>query len=95
MKNLSHRPEISKRNHSIRHISGQGLTEYLIIVAMIAIACVGGASYFGDSIKATFLSLGSDLTGGEVVDRVAETSTSRIKAETDTNSQTTLRNYNN
>jgi Flp pilus assembly pilin Flp len=95
MKNLSHRPGLLERNHSSRHISGQGLTEYLIIVAIIAIACVGAASFFGDSVKANFLSLGSDLTGGEVVDRVAETSTSRAKAETDTNSQTTLRNYNN
>ncbi|MBX2878391.1 MAG: hypothetical protein KTR32_00585 [Granulosicoccus sp.] len=95
MKNLSHRPKNYLGDCSSRKITGQGLTEYLIIVAIVAIACVGAASFFGDTIKANFLALGSDLTGGEAVDRVAETSTSRAKAKTDTNSKTTLGNYNN
>ncbi|MBX2880541.1 MAG: hypothetical protein KTR32_11440 [Granulosicoccus sp.] len=74
-------------------ISGQGLIEYLIIVALVGIAAVGAASYFGDSVKASFLALGTELTGGKEVDMVAETKTTRAKAKKDTNSQTTLRNY--
>lgn len=78
-----------------RVIAGQGLTEYLIIIAMVAVAGIGAASFFGDSVKASFLALGSELTGGEEVDMVAETSVSRDKAKRDTNTQTTLGNYRN
>ncbi|MFK7892221.1 MAG: Flp family type IVb pilin [Granulosicoccus sp.] len=76
-------------------ITGQGLTEYLIIIAMVAVAGIGAASFFGDSVKASFLALGSELTGGENVDMVAETEASRAKAQRDVNTQTTLRNYRN
>lgn len=78
-----------------RFVTGQGLTEYLIIIAMVAVAGIGAASFFGDSVKASFLALGSELTGGEKVDMVAETNTSRNKAKRDTNTQTTLGNYRN
>lgn len=74
-------------------IRGQGLTEYVIIIAIIAIAAIGATSFFGDSIKASFLALGSELTGNTKVDMVQETSTALAKAKSDTNTQTTLRNY--
>lgn len=76
-------------------MNGQGLTEYLIIIMMVALAGIGAASFFGDSVKANFLALGSELTGGEAVDMVAETQTSRAKAKRDTNTLTTIRNYRN
>lgn len=74
-------------------ITGQGLTEYVIIIAIIAIAAIGAASFFGDSIKATFLALGSELTGSAPIDMAQETSAALAKAKQDTNTQTTLRNY--
>lgn len=80
---------------SLSTITGQGLTEYLIIIAMVAVAGIGAASFFGDSVKASFLALGSELTGGENVDMVAETEASRAKAQRDVNTQTTLKNYRN
>jgi Flp pilus assembly pilin Flp len=37
-----------------RKIRGQGLTEYIIIVAVIAIAAIGVVVAFGDQIKKMF-----------------------------------------
>lgn len=34
--------------------SGQGMTEYIIIVALIAIAAIGVVTVFGDNIRALF-----------------------------------------
>lgn len=76
-------------------ISGQGMTEYIIIVALIAIATIGAVSYFGSTVKASFLALGSELVGGEDVDTVAVTKTNFDKAKADTEATITLDNYRN
>lgn len=80
---------------SPRRIKGQGMTEYVIIVALIAIASIVAVSFFGSSVKASFLALGSDLTGGAKVDKVATTQASFSKAETTAKEITTLTSYNN
>jgi len=74
---------------------GQGLTEYIIIVALIAIAAIGAVSFFGSSVKASFLALGSELVGAENVDTVATTKTNFDKAKADAEAQITLDNYRN
>jgi len=80
---------------SPKRIRGQGMTEYVIIVALIAIASIVAVSFFGSSVKASFLALGSDLIGGTKVDRVATTQSSFTKAETAAKEVTTLQSYNN
>jgi len=77
-----------KRNY------GQGLTEYIIIVALVAIASIVAVSYFGSSVKASFLSMGSDLTGGAAVDRVAVAQENFKAAETLAKKKVTLKDYN-
>jgi Flp pilus assembly pilin Flp len=44
---------------------GQGMTEYIIIVALIAIAAIGVVSLFGDNIRALFATSGNALYGEE------------------------------
>lgn len=78
-----------------RRIKGQGMTEYIIIVALIAIASIVAVSFFGSSVKASFLALGSDLVGGAKIDKVATTSASFNKAEAAAKEITTLKSYNN
>jgi len=59
---------IDSRSRGVhKRVAGQGLTEYIIIIAIIAIAAIGATSFFGDSIKASFLALGSELTGSTKV----------------------------
>ena len=48
-----------------RRIRGQGMTEYIIIVALIAIGAVGAIGYFGTAVNSSFVALGSTLTGGD------------------------------
>jgi len=85
----------SKIGLSPRRIRGQGMTEYVIIVALIAIASIVAVSFFGSSVKASFLALGSDLVGGAKVDKVATTEASFNKADAAAKELTTLTTYNN
>ncbi|MGV3623204.1 MAG: hypothetical protein ACO1OB_20460 [Archangium sp.] len=43
---------------------GQGMTEYIIIVALIAIAAIGVITLFGDNIKALF-GMSADALAGD------------------------------
>ena len=42
---------------------GQGMTEYIIIVALIAIGAVTASSFFGARVQAQFVSMGAELSG--------------------------------
>ncbi len=43
---------------------GQGMTEYIIIVALIAIAAIGIYSVFGDTITDQMGNMTAELSGG-------------------------------
>ena len=49
----------------LRGRKGQGMTEYIIIVALIAIAAIGVISLFGDNIRALFATSANALGGNE------------------------------
>ena len=50
---------------------GQGMTEYIIIVALIAIAAIGNYALFGKQIRSVVSSIGGQLSG----DTASETET--------------------
>ena len=52
----------AKKNAN-RKIRGQGMTEYIIIVALIAIAAIGVITLFGDNIRALFSTSATALAG--------------------------------
>lgn len=87
--------DMQKVEGTPRRIKGQGMTEYVIIVALIAIASIVAVSFFGSSVKASFLALGSDLIGAEKIDKQATTEASFSKAEAAAKEVTTLQSYNN
>lgn len=55
-----------------RRITGQGMTEYIIVVALIAIAAVAAVSYFGQTVQTQFSNIGKELMGTEGNETVAD-----------------------
>lgn len=57
---------MSKMNKKamLKKARGQGMTEYIIIVALIAIAAIGVITLFGDNIKALF-GMSADALAGD------------------------------
>ena len=43
--------------------SGQGMTEYIIIVALIAVAAIGVYSFFGEAIRGQMSGMTAELSG--------------------------------
>ena len=60
----------------MKNQSGQGMTEYIIIVALIAIAAIGVVTVFGDNIRRLFGTSVNALAGS------ANTDTKAVKATT-------------
>ena len=64
-----------------RRTRGQGMTEYIIIVALIAIAAIGVITLFGDNIRGLF-GISADALAGETnVDTASRTKKSNTELE--------------
>jgi len=59
-----HTSSLSDGEHSpIDRHRGQGMTEYIIIVAIIAIGAVTASGFFGARVQAQFVSMGQEISG--------------------------------
>ena len=70
----------TKRN--LRKSRGQGMTEYIIIVALIAIAAIGVITLFGDNIRVLFGNSADALAGEADVANDATKSQQKIEKKT-------------
>ncbi len=55
---------VSTKKKLTKKTRGQGMTEYIIITALIAIAAIGVITLFGDNIKRVF-GMSADALAGE------------------------------
>ncbi len=56
------------------------MTEYIIIIALIAIAGIGAFTFFGDGLKATIGTVTEELTGKDSKAAMVDASTSEASA---------------
>ena len=56
-----HLSQVSKT--SPRRIRGQGMTEYIIVLALVALAATVAVGFFGDVVQAQFAAMGQKLSG--------------------------------
>ena len=59
MKRMSLRRTIRR----LQSDSGQGMTEYIIIVALIAVAAIGVYSYFGQTLRNQTAGMAAEMAG--------------------------------
>lgn len=56
---------MSKLMQTLRRKEGQGMTEYVIIICLIAIACLLVVGVFGTNVRRLFKSANTSLTSGQ------------------------------
>lgn len=59
---------------------GQGMTEYIIIVALIAVAAIGVYSYFGQTLRSQTAGIASEIAGQDSAANITKAQTSAGKA---------------
>jgi Flp pilus assembly pilin Flp len=73
--------------------TGQGMTEYVIIVALIAIAAIAVYQFFGNTVRDQTAAIAQELAGGSGAAAQANAQAAATSAEADANTKRNLSNY--
>ncbi len=72
---------------------GQGMTEYIIIVALIAVAAIGVYRLFGDTLRNQTAGLAQEMSGQDSDQEISQAQTSANDASSQASSAKDLSNY--
>lgn len=78
---------------SRRHQFGQGMTEYIIIVALIAVAAIGTFRFFGQTVRNQVAGLAAEVSGQSGSEAQQSAATSANNAATEAQKNKNLSNY--
>lgn len=75
--------------------AGQGMTEYIIIVALIAIAAIAAFTYFGNTVRSQVGGIATELSGKDAATSISDAQTAAGKTVTEGTEKKGLGAYNN
>ena len=75
------------------HAKGQGMTEYLVILGLIAIASIAVFALFGQTLKSQVAAMASEIGGASGGTAQAEAVVSGAKAVTNSKTKTDMANF--
>lgn len=75
-------------------IRGQGMTEYIIIVALIALAAIAATSYFGQAVRHQVAAMSNEVAGTDSGGSIKAAGSAADAAETAATTDKKLANYN-
>ncbi|MCL2913857.1 pilus assembly protein [Shewanella corallii] len=73
---------------------GQGMTEYIIIVALIAVSAIGVYSFFGKTLRNQTAGVTKEISGQNSETEIASSQTASGQASTVADKEYNLGNYN-
>lgn len=68
---------------NVKRQTGQGMVEYIIIVALIALAAIAAFSYFGQSIRGQTAQMAAQVAGTQNDDGMQSAAQAATDAETE------------
>ena len=89
MKPASH----SARSPFARRQAGQGMTEYLIVVALVAVAAIGVYSLFGQTLRSQTAGLALEISGQSSSSAVSAAQGTASSAQSSASQKKGLGNY--
>jgi len=79
---------------SVRRLRGQGMTEYIVIVALIGVAAIGAYSFLGQSIRGATAGLALEIAGEDAKAGIDEAKKASDEAVQSSQTKATLKEYN-
>ncbi len=83
-----------RKYKSLANEKGQGMTEYLIITALIAVAAIAVFAFFGQTIRNQVAGLSDEVAGSSASGAMGEAVKSAGDAVTNAKQGLSLKNYN-
>lgn len=74
---------------------GQGMTEYIIITALIAIAAIAAVAYFGGTVRAQVGGMAQELSGKNASSSIGDAGKQSAAASKEGQADKGLNKYNN
>ena len=74
---------------------GQGMTEYIVIVAMIAVAAIAVYQFFGQTVRSQTAGIAQELSGQSAAAAIGNSQTSANDATTEGTTRKGLNAYQN
>lgn len=79
---------------SRRRCTGQGMTEYVIIVALVAVAAIGIYTLFGQTLRNQTAGLALEVSGQDAGNAIGAAQSNAVNADIRANQRRGLDNYN-
>jgi Flp pilus assembly pilin Flp len=79
----------------IRKQLGQGMTEYIIIVALIAVSAIAVYAFFGKTVRDQTAGLAAELSGKSAKDNIGSAQSDSATAKTEAEKTKNLGSYTN
>ncbi len=79
---------------NLKRQRGQGMTEYIIIVALIAVAAIGVYSYFGSTVRNQTAALAQEVAGQNGQTSITNAGTAATNATNSAQQNKGLSNFN-
>ena len=79
--------------HAHARARGQGMTEYIIIVALIAIAAIGTYSLLGQTVRTQTAGLALEIAGQSAQPAISSAGTAATQSQTNAAQRKGLNNY--
>jgi Tfp pilus assembly protein FimT len=86
--------KINHLNNSVRHQRGQGMTEYIIIVALIAVAAIGVFRFYGQTARSQVAVAAQELAGQNSRDARLQSTASAASAEAQADQNKNMATFN-
>ena len=86
---------VTRLNRRIRKESGQGMTEYIIIVALIAVAAIAVTQLFGTTVRTQMGAIASEVGGNDAQADVSLAKAAGAHAATTAKTKRSLSTYGN
>ena len=84
---------LSQHVMKFRNQRGQGMTEYLIVVALIAVAAIGVYGFFGQTLRSQTAGIALELSGKSASEAINQAKSSASQAQSTASQRRGLEDY--
>lgn len=81
------------RKLNSKKVTGQGMSEYLIIVGLIAVAGIAAMGFMGSSVRTQLSGMANELAGGNATDNISQAQASAELSRADAQDTKSLNDY--
>ncbi|RUO21965.1 pilus assembly protein [Aliidiomarina haloalkalitolerans] len=90
---LSHSVRPQRYSKAARYARGQGMTEYIVVLALVVVAAIGVYSFFGKTVRTQMAGVAKEISGQPADQQIRQAEQAANTASSTANQNYGLGNY--